>query len=170
MRGEKYMIQKPEITKKLAQIAFWLEMGWISLNVVLIFLFWSMPAWAEYMKNTEIPVLLPILMAVGQCGMIPFALSCFISYGKKEISENKAVGGLVLPAVLYFIGIVFYWVINHAVTLIAARLYSAEVLGVFSMKMQYQQFLNILPVQTAALVLVCCASAIELYILKHKES
>ena len=164
------MMQKPEITKKMADIAFWMEIGWIALNVVLVFLFWSVPAGTESMKNTEIPLLLPALTAVGQCGMIPFALSCFKNHGKKEIYENQAVGGVVLPAGLYFIGIVFYWVINHVVTFIASRWYGAEVLGVFSMKMQYQQFLNILPVQTAALVLVCCASAIELYILKHKES
>ncbi|MBR1528849.1 MAG: hypothetical protein IJ642_06075 [Oscillospiraceae bacterium] len=165
------MIQKPEMTKKLAWIAFYLEAGWIAVNIILIFLACVLPVSGAYrMMNTEIPLSLPIVMAVGCCCMLPFAWSCLRSGLQKEISENQAVSDLVLPAVLYYIGIVLNWVMNLVTTQIAVRIYSADVLGAFSIKMQYQQVLNLLPVQTAAIVLVCCAAAVELYILKHKES
>ncbi|GEM_PF-3564156 len=167
------MIQKPETTKKLAWMAFWLEIGWIAFNAVLIFLACVMPLSGTYSSwaDIKIPLSLPALYAVGQCCMIPFAWSCLRSALQKEISENHAESSVALPAVLYFIGIVLNWLIqNFGVTLIARVFHGTGVLGAFSIRMRYQHVVNLLPVQTAALVLVCCASAIEAYILKHKES
>ncbi len=166
------MIVKPEMTKKLAWIAFYLEIGWIVLNVIFIFLTCVLPFSGTYssLKDVKIPLSLPIIKAVGQCCMIPFAWSCLRSALQKEISENHAMSNLILPAVLYYIGLIGNWIMQFISTRAATVLYSTEVLGIFSMKMQYQQFLTLLPVQIAALVLICCASAIEIYILKHKES
>ena len=42
------MIQKPEMTKKLAWIAFYLEIGWIVLNVIFIFLSCVLPLSGTY--------------------------------------------------------------------------------------------------------------------------
>ena len=167
------MIVKPEMTKKLAWIAFYLEISWIVLNVILIFLACILPLSDTYSswKDIKIPLSIPIIYAVGQCCMIPFAWSCLRSALQKEISENHAESGVILPAVLYFIGIVLNWLIqNFGVTFVARFFHGTDVLGAFSLRMQYRGFLGLLPVQTAALVLICCASAIEIYILKHKES
>lgn len=166
------MIQKPEITKKLAWIAFWLEIGWIVCNVILIFLACAVPVSSTYSSwaDIKIPVSLPIITAVSYCCMIPFAWSCLRSALQKEISENRAQSGVALPAILYFIGIVLNWLLNVGKGIAAVRVYSTEVAGAFSIRTQYQQFLNLFPVQTASLVLICCASAVELYIIKHKES
>ena len=167
------MIQKPEITKKLAQIAFWLETGWIVCNVLLIFLACVVPVSSTYSSwaDIRIPLSLPVIYAVGQCCMIPFAWSCLRSSLQKELSENRAESNIALPSVLYFIGILLNWLIqNFGITFAGRVFHGADVLGAFSIRMQYQHVLNLLPVQTAALVLVCCAAAIEAYILKHKES
>lgn len=167
------VIEKPEITKKLAWIAFYLEIGWIIMNVVLIFLACVIPFSDTYSswKDIKIPLSIPIISTVGQCCMIPFAWSCLRGALQKEISKNHGESGVILPAVLYFIGIVLNWLIqNFGIRLITRFVQSADVYGAYALRMQYRQFLNILPVQTAALVLICCAATIEIYILKHKES
>lgn len=164
------MIPKPEITRKLAWIAFWLESGWIVLKIILIFLAYILPTGVAIYEDIKIPVFFPIVSAVGDCCMIPFVWSCLRSALQKEISPNQAVGGVVLPSVLFFIGVILNWGMNVIMRVAGLALYSAECIGAFSLKMQYQSVLGILPVQTAAVVLICCAAAIELYILKHKES
>ena len=166
------MMQKPETTKKLAWIAFWLEIGWIAVNVILILLAYVLPVSNTYSSwaDVKIPLSLPVIYAVGQCCMIPFAWSCLRSALQKEISVSRAESSIALPAVLYFIGNLLNWLLNNGKSILAVRFYSAEVAGAFAVRTQYQLVLNLLPVQTAALVLVCCAAAIEAYILKHKES
>ena len=54
--------------------------------------------------------------------MIPFAWSCLRSSLQKEISENDAESGVILPAVLYFIGIVLNWLIQNFGIAFMARL------------------------------------------------
>ncbi len=166
------MIQKPETTKKLAWIAFWLESGWIVLNIILVFLACVLPVPDTFssLADVKIPLLLPVMAAVGIGGMIPFAWFCLRNALKTEVTENQAVSSLVISAVLYFVGILLNWLLNTGKSFLAVRIYSAEIAGAFSIRTQYQNILGIFPVQIAALVLVCCAAAIEIYILKHKES
>lgn len=161
------VIEKPKITQKLAWVAFWLEIGWVAVSIVFIFLAYVFPASGR--ESVKIPVILPVMSAVGECFMLPFAWSCLRNALQKEISEKRAMGCLILPIVLYFVGAIFGFGMNFAVRYAAQLFYSVEVLGIYVMKMQYMQFLNLLPVQIASLVLICCASAVELYILKHKE-
>ena len=161
------MIQKPEITRKLAWTAFYLEAGYILLNILLIFLFPVLPTEKLFGWEAELPFQILIWQVISECLAIPFAWSCLRSALQNEITENNTVSGLVLPSVLWFCAGLVKPVISRILTGI---MYSQSVAGSVSVLNAFKGYVNIIPLHTASLVLICCASAIELYILKHKES
>ena len=158
-------MNKPAITSKLAWIAFYIEAGYLVIKILLIFLSRYLPL-SDFtgVDTRELAVDVLLIMAGIQCSMLPFAWSCLRSALQKEISENRAVGNLILPSVLYVIGMIAQRVLNPN---IFRFVYSTKVMGVVSTVNYFLNLLDFLPWQTAVLVLICCAASIELYIVKQ---
>ena len=110
------------------------------------------------------------LLLLGMAGLrtVPLAAVGVWSMLTKEITRGKAMTTVVLTPILYVVG----GIAVSGIQMLSARLImtasSMEQYSAFSMAQSSMSLFGVLG--TAALVLLCCAGAIELYITTHTPS
>ena len=108
-----------------------------------------------------------LLIGMSAVSVLPMAAIGIWSLLTKEITRSRAMMTVVLTPVLYVAGMI----VNSGMRALSLRMVvgtgSDSVLA-FSTAMSSMQLFTLL--NTAALVLVCCAGAIELYLTTHSPS
>ena len=128
----------------------------------MIFAVPTLPAYQEYKLSTP-----AILFMIGKvCCKLPFTGICLWNALRKQSSKNQSMMFLILAPVLYVADSIPIVILNN----IMIRIIGAAEYASAMMISNFQNYFNIVPWHTAALVLICCAMSIELFIFKHKES
>lgn len=158
-------MEKPRVTKQLAFIAMLFVCANFLLNVLAI-LFPETYFWMFGRKiDAELSVGIQMLMLADAACVLPLGCVCFYSQQQRSISENQAMGTLIMAVVCHFARSVGMILLHH----LMVRMYSsASEVAVFSYINNARNIFSFCIL--AALVLICCAASIELYITKSITS
>lgn len=158
------MQNRPEWIRKSAWIAFFLEAGYILCKMLLIFI---IPAFSPEISISLTGIL---FLLASDCCMLPFAGVCLWNAKHGDRTRNQTIVTLVLAAVCYTFDGIAGTVLRFLMFRILSLFESMENIAYANQIEAYRNMLSILPVRQAALVLICCAAAVELYILNHEQT
>ena len=154
-------MQKPNATKQLALYAMVCCGACILLQSIAA----MMPEQFGRLMNArglELPLPWRILLIVGTlAGIMPMAGVAVWSFLSRTITHTKALTTVILAPVLYVAGNILQSIVRYIGMRISPN---TETIGAISITSNAMGFFSALLL--AALVLICCAGAIELYITK----
>lgn len=158
-------MEKPKVTKQLAFIAM-LFVGVNFLLNVLAILFPELYFWLFRVNfDPELQVITKAILLVDAACVLPLGALCFWSRQQNGISENTAMGTLILAVICYFVQLIGSALLRVLTMHMANGASEIAMCSYINNARSYFSFCII-----AALVMICCAASIELYITKSITS
>lgn len=157
-------MQKPKAVRMLAIIASICA----ALNIILNICVYLNPnpvinlfVYESDGLNPDIPSLAKTLLIASYLMIVPFLAVCIAGAVSKTIGFTKGVLSAVLAPILYCGGYIASQILtNNAMK--AAMVYGTDTMVYFNILVAVENVLDFL--NTAALVLICCACAVEIYV------
>ncbi|MDE5564422.1 MAG: hypothetical protein K2I93_04650, partial [Oscillospiraceae bacterium] len=110
----------------------------------------------------ELTMPVVILLLISACKMLPFAGVVCWNWYQDTMTKNKAIATVILaPALYVLVSCLVSWIIR----VVAARVFGISAFQTYILILNVQDVFSLLLL--AALVLICCACAIDLYVLKY---
>lgn len=162
------IMRQPTITKRLTLIAAILCGAGMLLQLLIVLV--APPllhAQNSYMES--MPGVCYALLLTSICLHVPFLILALLSWRREELTRRFAWITVLGGAGAYLFGGVIGSLLVNALGFILIRRFTGLAsYSIYSMVRSYMGFPGIL--YTAALVFLCCAGAIELYITSHQNS
>ncbi len=161
-------MQKPKSLRILAAVASVFIIVDIIINICAYFnpeTVFNLFVYESVNLNPDIPSNSQILFIISYFRMIPLLAVCVTGFLTKKVSFIKGVLSVVLAGFMYILGSgVSNMLSNKALQL--ASVNGKDTLALLSVLSNVKGMLSFM--NTAALVLICCACAVEIYITRNQ--
>ena len=160
-------MEKPVITKKLAMIAMILagvSFLWAVIAALCPELYINLYIILVEDEITALFRMANVLKAVW--GFLPYTVIGVWSYLQKKVTNNSAIGILSTVGIFYLLHFISLYFFGNIISRMLAYASDAEAMVIYTSINRMQSY--VAPLQTAAMVLLCCSAAIELYAVTQK--
>lgn len=165
-------MNKPDCIKKLALISALLTGIYFAISIILII----NPQIAAsilgnyYTSDIEIGFSSEVktFLILKEMAILPLAAMAIYIAASKKFSNTHGVVSVTLSSVIYVIASILFNIINASIAMLASQTGGTSALVTVNIVNTSKSFFNYF--LFAALILLCCASAVEMYAAKHNIS